>query len=171
MQKLFGAQSDEPAQGNNAGALDMIDALYKIEMHANILAIREQQRRARFDKSMAQWAQYWPVALGILISLFAPQLREFVEAYRPWGLWLSFPMVALAIRPEVHMGSAMAAYLPTALVYLQFPLEGLLAKVALKGHITVHGVIVQVVFFHGLCIIDLWLLSGGLWQVMHMMGH
>jgi hypothetical protein len=98
-------------------------------------------------------------------------MREFVEAYRPWGLWLSFPMVALAIRPEVHMGSTMAAYLPTVLVYLQFPLEGLLAKVALKDHITVHGVIVQVVFFHGLCIIDLWLLSGGIWQVMHMMGH
>jgi len=36
---------------------------------------------------------------------------------------------------------------------------------------TVHGVIVQVVFFHGLCIMDLWLLSGGLWQVMHMVGH
>ena len=80
-------------------------------------------------------------------------------------------MVALAIRPEVHMGSTMAAYLPTVLVYLQFPLEWLLAKVALKDHITVHGVIVQVVFFHGLCIIDLWLLSGGIWQVMHMMGH
>jgi hypothetical protein len=32
-------------------------------------------------------------------------------------------------------------------------------------------VLVQVAFFHGLCIIDLWLLSGGLWQLLHLVGH
>ena len=45
MQELFGAQSDDPVQGNNAGALEIIDALYKIEMQANILAIRGKQMR------------------------------------------------------------------------------------------------------------------------------
>jgi hypothetical protein len=171
MPNLFGTPSDEPAQSNGAATLEAINALYDLEMRANITALRQQQRRARVQRSVAQWVEFWPVGVGILISLVAPQLREFVEAYRPWGLWLSFPMVALSIRPEVHMGSTMAAYLPTALVYLQFPLEGLLAKMALKGHVTVHGVIVQVVFFHGLCIIDLWLLGGGLWQMLHMFGH
>ncbi len=85
MPKLFGAPSDEPAQSNSAGTLETIDALYEIEMQANILAIREQQRRARFQRSVAQWAEFWPVGVGILVSLFAPQLREFVEAFRPWG--------------------------------------------------------------------------------------
>jgi hypothetical protein len=68
------------------------------------------------------------------------------------------------------MGSHIAAMLPAALTYLQFPLEGLLAKIALKGNVTVHGVVVQVVFFHGLCIMDLWLLNGGLWQLLHLVG-
>jgi hypothetical protein len=171
MQKLFGIPSDDADQGGGSDAFRVIDALYDLEMKSNILALRQERQRARFHKSMAQWAEYWPVCVGILISLIAPQLREFVDAYRPWGLWVSFPMVALSIRPEIYMGSKMAAYLLTALVYLQFPLEGLLAKIALKGNVTVHGVLVQVAFFHGLCIIDLWLLSGGLWQLLHLVGH
>ena len=149
----------------------MIDALYNLEMKANILALRQERRRARLHRSIAQWVEYWPVGIGILISLFAPQMREFVEPFRPWGLWVSFPMVALSTRPEIYMGSHIAAMLPAALTYLQFPLEGLLAKIALKGNVTVHGVVVQVVFFHGLCIMDLWLLNGGLWQLLHLVGH
>jgi len=47
-----------------------------------------------------------------------------VEPYRPWGLWVSFPMVAISTRPEIYMGTKMAALLPTAMLYLQFPIEG-----------------------------------------------
>lgn len=171
MQKLFGDSSDDKVQGSSAAALEMIDALYRMEMKANIMALRQQQRRTRLQRSLAQWTEYWPVAIGILLSFAAPTLRQMVEPYRPWGLWVSFPMVALSIRPEILMGSTMAAYLPTAMVYLQFPLEGLLAKMALKGNVTLHGVLVQVAFFHGLCIMDLWLLNGGLWQLMQLFGH
>jgi hypothetical protein len=71
-------------------------------------------------------------------------------------------MVALSIQPEVHMGSMMSSLLPTAMLYLQFPLEGLLAKVAQRGKVTVDGVMLQVLYFHALCVIDLWLLNGGL---------
>ncbi len=105
------------------------------------------------------------MALGILISMVAPQMREFVEPYRPWGLWVSFPMVALTMRPEMNLGSHIAALLPTAMMYLQFPLEGFLAKVALKGHVTPYGVMVHVLYFHGLCIMELWLVNGGLWHL------
>jgi hypothetical protein len=113
----------------------------------------------------AGW-EYWPVALGILASFFAPQLREFVEPYRPWGLWVSFPMVAISIRPEIYMGTKMASLMPMAMLYLQFPIEGLLAKIALKGNVTPYGVMVQVLYFHGLCIMQLWLLNGGFWHLL-----
>jgi hypothetical protein len=166
MPNLFGSQSGDAPQGNNSSALEAIDALYKLEMNANILALRQQQRKARLERSLGQWASYWPVALGMVISIFAPQIRDFADLFRPWGLWVTFPMVALSIRPEIYMGSTVASFLPAAMLYLQFPLEGLLAKVALKGNVTVYGVIVQVVFFHGLCIMDLWLLNGGIWHLM-----
>jgi hypothetical protein len=166
MPTLFGSQSDDAPHGNNSAALEAIDALYHLEMKANILALRQQQRKARVQRSLGQWASYWPVALGIVISIFAPEIRACADLFRPWGLWVTFPMVALSIRPEIYMGSTMASLLPTAMLYLQFPLEGFLAKIALRGNVTVYGVIVQFVFFRGLCIMDLWLLNGGIWHLL-----
>ena len=114
---------------------------------------------------MAEWSAYWPVGVGIFVSFFAPQIRDLADPFRPLGLWISFPMVALSIRPEVYMGAHMAALLPTAMLYLQFPLEGLLAKIALKDNVTPYGVMLQVLFFHALCIIELWLVNGGFWHL------
>ena len=168
MPMRFGTKSgfDAGAQGNSSDALRTIDALYNLEMKANIAALRQQQRSTRLHTSMAQWSEYWPVALGILVSFFAPQLRELVEPYRPWGLWVGFPMVALSSRPEVYLGSQLGSLLPTAMLYLQFPLEGLLAKFALRGSVTVYGVAIQVLYFHALCIVELWLVNGGLGQLL-----
>jgi hypothetical protein len=164
---LFGTQSDDAPPVNNAAALEAIDSLYHLEMQSNLLYLRHQRRRERVRKSLSEWAAYWPMALGILLSCFTPQLREFLEQYRPWGMWIGFPMVSLALRPEVYLGSKMAALLPTALMYAQFPLEGLLAKVALKGTVTPYGVAMQVLYFHGLCVMELWLVSGGLQHLLH----
>jgi hypothetical protein len=166
MPNRIGTESDDAPQGNGSVAMDAIDALYNLEMKANLVALRQQRRVSRLQRSLAQWSEYWPVAVGILISFIAPQIREFVEPYRPWGLWVSFPMVAISIRPEIYMGTKMAALLPTAMLYLQFPIEGLLAKIALRGHVRPYGVMVQVLYFHGLCIMQLWLLNGGLWHLM-----
>ena len=156
--------------GSESGsdAFSAIDALYNLEMEANIATIRQRQRSVRFHKSMVQWAAYWPVAVGVLVSYFAPQIREIVDPIRPWGMWVAFPMVALASRPEIHMGTKMATMLPSVLLYLQFPLEGLLARLALRNNVTVYGVMLQVLYFHVLCLLDLWLLDGGL---RHVIGH
>jgi hypothetical protein len=169
----FGTKSgpENTSQSSGSDAVAAIDALYSLEMKANFLALRQQRRAERVQRSMAQWSAYWPVAVGIMVSFFAPQMRAFVEPYRPWGLWVSFPMVALAARPEVYMGSKMAALFPTLMLYLQFPLEGLLAKFALRGNVTAYGVIVQVLYFHVLCVLELWLVNGGVWQLLHNLGH
>ena len=163
--------SNAGAQINGCDALRVIEALYDLELQANIAVIREEQRDERRHRSLAEWSSYWPVALGILGSFFAPQLREFVDGFRPWGLWGSFPLVALSLQPEMRMGSWMAAMLPTAAMYLQFPLEGLLARFTLRKGLTVRRVIEQVGCFHGLCIVDLWLLNGWVGHLMHQLGH
>ena len=136
--------SNAGAQINGCDALRVIEALYDLELQANIAVIREEQRDERRHRSLAEWSSYWPVALGILGS---------------------------SLQPEMRMGSWMAAMLPTAAMYLQFPLEGLLARFTLRKGLTVRRVIEQVGCFHGLCIVDLWLLNGGVGHLMHQLGH
>lgn len=159
-------QNSPSAQVSHSAALEAIDALYKQETQANIAALRERRRRARVDHSLKASVEYWPVAVGIALSFFAPELRVLVEPFGQWGMWVVFPFVALAHRPEVYMGDYMAAMLPMAMLYLQFPLEGLLAKAILKGRVTPPRVILQVVYFHSLCILELWLVSGEFWRVL-----
>ena len=76
MPKRFGTQSDDAPQGNGSAALAAIDALYDLEMKSNLLALRQQRRTERLHRSLAQWSEYWPMAVGILISLVAPQIKE-----------------------------------------------------------------------------------------------
>ena len=115
---------------------------------------------------MSRLVEYWPVAAGIFLSFFAPQLRDLVAPLHPWGMWLVFPFVVIAQRPEVYMGDEMAVILPMVMLYVQFPLEGLLAKIALKGNVTIPGVAGQVTFYHLLGIIELWLVNGLLGQIL-----
>jgi hypothetical protein len=148
------------AQGSRSAALEAIDALYKQEMEDNIAALRAQRRRNRIERSISRWTEYWPVAVGVCISLIAPLLRELIAPLQQWGMWIVFPLVALAERPEIYMGDKMAVILPIVALYVQFPLEGLLAKTMLKGNVSLAGVAWQVLFFHALCLIELWLISG-----------
>ncbi len=157
---------DAGAQSSRSAALEAIDALYKQETRANIKALRERRRQARLERSLAHWTDYWPVAVGVVISFFAPQMRDMLSPFQQWGTWLVFPFVALAQRPEVYMGDKMAVLLPMVMLYAQFPLEGYLAKVILRGNVTVAAVAGQVLFIHALGIVELWLVSGAFWQLM-----
>lgn len=157
---------DASAQSSRSAALEAVDALYKQEMQANIAALRERRRQARLERSVAHWTEYWPVAVGVVMSFFAPQVHDLLAPFQQWGLWLVFPFVALAQRPEIYMGDKMAALLPMAMLYAQFPLEGWLAKILLRGNVTISAVAGQVLFIHGLCIVELWLVSGAFWQLM-----
>jgi len=168
MRKNSGTKSGSDAGGQSSGSesLRAIDALYTLEMKANLAALRQQRRRSRLQRSLQQWSEYWPVAIGIVLSICAPEIRDMLATMQPWAMWVVFPLVVLAGRPEINMGDLMAVYLPIVMLYIQFPLEGLLARLLLKGNVTIRGVAVQVLFFHALCIIELWLVNGGLWQLL-----
>jgi hypothetical protein len=157
---------DSGVQVSRSAALEAIDALYKQEMNDNILALRERRRTLRKQKSLMRLVELWPVAVGVFISLFAPQMKELVEPFKPWGMWIVFPFVSIAGRPEVFMGDKMAALVPAFMLYAQFPLEGLLARAALRGNVTILGVTGQVLFLHMLCIIELWLVNGSILQTL-----
>ncbi|HTW62561.1 MAG TPA: hypothetical protein VMD55_12185 [Terracidiphilus sp.] len=117
---------------------------------------REQRRRRR----MGWMLRLWPVAAGLLLALFAPALCAFLARSHPWGMWLVFPFALLAHRPELEINDRMAHVLPQVILYAQFPLEGLVARMVLRSHVSIPGVTGQIFYFHFLAAVQLAMVSG-----------
>lgn len=124
--------------------------------------LRRRQREERLEKLAARAFSYWPVVAGLLLAAVAPELRVLAASFAPWGMRLVFPFVVLAGRPELNTGTAFSRLLPSIMLYAQFPLEGLMARLFLRGRISVAGVALQVFFFHFLAAMELWIMSGSL---------
>lgn len=137
-----------------------IDALYERERASNLASLEERRRQVRSLRSARDWAEYWPVAIGIVMGCFAPQLRALVELAKPWGLWVVFPLAAMIERPELAFSREFTYMAPTVALYAQFPLEGLLARWVLRGHVTVKRVLLQTFFLHFLGTMEMWMVNG-----------
>ncbi len=117
---------------------------------------REQRRRRRVGWMLRSW----PIAVGLLLALCAPALCAFLTRSHPWGLWLVFPFALLAHRPELDVNDKIAHLLPQVILYAQFPLEGLVARMVLRRHVTIPGVTGQIFYFHFLAAVQLAMVSG-----------
>jgi hypothetical protein len=118
------------------------------------------QRSERRKIARQKMKKLWPLAVGVLLGAVAPQMHALMARFEPWGLWLVFPFAVLACRPELHTLGQLIRNLPQIVVYLQFPLEGLLARLILKRRITVRAVAGHVCYFHYLAGLQLLMLSG-----------
>jgi len=105
------------------------------------------------------WVRWWPLAAGIAISCVAPQLRDLVSRWDPWGMRLVFPYVLLCGRHELGLSDEMARMLPQVMLFLQFPLEGLLTRLTFSRGIRLPGAILQLVLIHVLGAVVLMLLA------------
>ena len=164
MLNIFGNNSemDSSTQDSHVTAFRTIDALYEQEMQANLAALSEQRRKSRRYQSAASWAEYWPFAVGVAISCFVPQIRDYVDAYRPWGMWILFPFSAIASRTEIAISNTLIANLPLFFMFAQFPIEGLMARFAFRGHVTPLRVLGQVLCLHLFAVVELWLVNSPL---------
>jgi hypothetical protein len=164
MLNIFGNKSkmSSSTQASHISAHRAIDALYEQEMQANLAALSEQRRKSRRYQSAAKWAEYWPFAVGVAISCFVPQLREFVDAFRPWGMWILFPFASIASRPEIGASNSLFANLPLLLMFAQFPFEGLMARLAFRGRVTGLRVLGQILCLHLFALVELWLVTSPL---------
>lgn len=160
MLNFFGNKSGfDATQDHHVSGFQAIDALYEREMQANLAALSKQRQKSRRYQSAASWAEYWPFAVGVAISCFVPQLREVVEAFRPWGTWILFPFAAIANRPEISLGNQIISNMPLFFMYAQFPIEGMMARFALRGNVTFLRVLGQVLFLHVFALVELWLVN------------
>jgi hypothetical protein len=127
--------------------------------------IRTQRRLESSKQFLQNLARLWPVAVGAGLACCAPQLRDLVSSCQPWGMWILFPFVAIAKRPEMQFGGEISRMMPQIMLYAQFPLEGLLARIILKKRVTLPGVARLIFFVHFLAAAELCLVSGVLWQI------
>ena len=130
------------------------------EVQAGLARHRGRQREERRRHSLEFWVGFWPVVAGFVLACFAPQLSQMLAHSRPWAMGLVFPFAVLASRPELHLGTTLASVLPGMLLYLQFPIEGLLASVAFSGRVTLFSGTARMAYCHAMAAALLLLVSG-----------
>jgi hypothetical protein len=113
-----------------------------------VLILHERRSKERHSRLMESLVTSWPIFAGILLAICAPTLNELLSVIKPWGNWLVFPFVELVARPELHLGTQFQQTAPQIMLYLQFPLEGLMAKKFLRGRVTLSAVGTQVMIYH-----------------------
>jgi hypothetical protein len=124
-------------------------------------AVRVGEERNKKPKlSSHGWLSWWPVAAGIVLGLLGPQLRDLLAPYAPWSMRLVFPFVLLASHREIGLSDELALMLPQAMLFAQFPLEGLAVKFMLGRGVEVSAAIGQMVSVHMVCTLVLWLVAG-----------
>jgi len=107
------------------------------------------------------WALWWPVAVGVALGCLAPLLRSLLTPYDPWGMRAVFPFVQFLGLHEIGMSDELTRTLPQLMIFLQFPLEGLLTKSTLSRGLKVSSALQQLIFLHFVSALVLWVVALG----------
>jgi hypothetical protein len=102
-----------------------------------------------------------PVLIGVALGIAAPVLTSLLQPLAPWGTRAVFPFVQLTGLHEFGFSDELTRNLPQMLLYLQFPLEGLLTRSSLKRGLTLTSALSQILFLHAVGALVLWLVSMG----------
>jgi hypothetical protein len=143
-----------------------LDRLRELKVAALAVQLQNRWRQKRREELRLSVIRLWPLVVGLLLTCVVPELHGLASRFQPWGMCLLFPFVELASRKELHLFSALAETLPHFVLYAQFPVEGLLARMVLRNRVTFSGVACQILFYHVLGATELWLLSGGLSRIL-----
>ncbi len=145
---------------------EMLDAAARLEAQrrqesaTSLTLLYELRRKERREQHRGLLKSWWPLGARLVLSAFAPLIRAVAHLAGEWVVNCVFPFVVLAERPEMQAGP-ITQQLPAIMLYAQFSIEGLLARLILRRHVPPLGVAFQVALFHVLGIAELWLLSGG----------
>jgi hypothetical protein len=104
------------------------------------------KRKSR-KKQASGWLAWWPVILGIAVTPFAVKAATLMALTGPDGLRLLYPWMLI---PKLHflsLSDSLGNGISEAMMYLQFPLYGLLAMLIYRSKGTV-AAILQVALTH-----------------------
>jgi hypothetical protein len=82
--------------------------------------------------------------------------------WEPWGMRLLFPYVLLAGKSEMGLSAELTRTLPQMMLWLQFPLEGLLTRLSLGRGVQITGALGQILFLRLVGALVLYLISGSM---------
>jgi hypothetical protein len=134
--------------------------LERLHLAARIVAVNRQTRREQQARFYRYVITFWPVALGVLLSAYAPLLHDLAASYGTWAATILFPFSAVAEQHGLNISWATAQTLSQVMLYAQFALDGLMARMVLKHRTTLKGVCGQVAGFHALAVLYIALVSG-----------
>ena len=107
------------------------------------------------------WALWWPLAAGVALGFLSPQMMSVVDGWDPWGVRVVFPFVQFCSLSDIGLSAEMTRALPELMLFLQFPLEGLLTVSNLSRGVKLSAAITQLVFLHAVTALVLWIVAIG----------
>lgn len=125
-----------------------------------VMPARKTQWRMK-NPPATGWKSWWPLYAGIALSCIAPQLRSLLEPLAPWGMRAVFPFVQFFGLHELGMSDELTSTLPQIVLFLQFPIEGLMMKGSLSRGYKVSKAIWQLVSLHFVGALVLWIVALG----------
>ncbi len=121
--------------------------------------VKAEKKKAMDAPSIFSIASWWPVAVGIFLSGFAPEWHSMFAQAGIWALRATFPLTILATHREIGLDDQFAAMAPQIALYVQLPLEGLLTMFTLARGRSLQAAVIQLILVHAVCVLVLWLLT------------
>ena len=90
-------------------------------------------KRRRRKKSGSSWAAWLPLVLGIAMTPVALRAASILALSGTGGLMLLYPFVQIIQNPALHFPGGFADPVAQWIMYLQFPLYGLLMTRIIKS--------------------------------------
>ena len=140
--------------------------LHRLQVVQRVDAVKRQIRREQRERLFRYCASFWPVALGVVLGAYAPVLHDLAAGYAPWAATLLFPLSIVMQQREIHLSLGTAQALSAVMLYVQLPLDGLLARMVLKHRPAVWSVCGQVTCLHALAVLYIGLITGSVSQIM-----
>lgn len=135
------------------------------ELSHLLAAFHRRLRVERRIRSLWSLVSLWPVVVGVLLGVYAPTLRDLAaNSSAPWVVTLLFPFSVLVGERGLHFSWDTAHALAQIVLYVQFPLEGLMACIVLKHRVSLFKVSGRVAFLHAFAVLYLVLATGSLNQ-------
>ncbi len=84
------------------------------------------KRKPRKKKKSANWLVWWPVALGVLVTPFTVRAAGILALTGPAALRMLYPFALIPAEHAFGLRESVADAVSQAMMWLQFPLYGLL---------------------------------------------
>lgn len=123
--------------------------------HEELVRREHKKQLAAKGKKDVSW---WPVLIGVAAGIWAPALHHQLEDLAPWAVRLVFPFMELLGREEIGLSDELRKNLPQIMLFMQFPLEGLLTRLTLR-QARMGRAVGQLVFLHLVASLILWIIT------------